>query len=319
MRPTMNHNMKSKLRGGVVGVGYLGKFHAQKYKNNSNIDLIGVFDGRPEQASKIATELNVTAFSSVNEMLGKVDLVTIAASTAAHYELAKIFLQNGIHVNVEKPIAANLKQAEELVNLATQKNLKLAVGHIERFNPAIIELKKYIKNPTSVTLTRWAPFNTRGSDVSVLHDLMIHDIDLMLWLCPGAVQNFMVSGAKILTQQLDVAEGQFQISSGCQVHISVNRMAAQTLRQIQVIQKDGILLAQTGTLQLERVEPLELQSVPPIKVTQWQVEKADALQRETDDFISAVQNNTKPTVTGEDGLLALRWVEDIQNRILKNS
>ena len=129
----------------------------------------------------------------------------------------------------------------------------------------------------------------------------------------------MASGAKVLTQQLDVAEGQFQISSGCQVHISVNRMAAQTIRQIQVIQNDGILLAQTGTLQLERVEPLGPQSVPPIKVTQWQVEKADALQRETDDFISAVQNNIKPTVTGEDGLLALRWVEDIQNRIIKNS
>ena len=209
--------MSSKLRAGVIGVGYLGKFHAQKYKNNNQVDLVGVCDGRPDQAEKIAAELVVSAFSTVKEMLGKVDLVTIAASTSAHYELAKIFLLNGVHVNVEKPIAANVSQAEELVSLAIQKNLKLAVGHIERFNPAIIELKKYINNPTSVTLTRWAPFNTRGSDVSVLHDLMIHDIDLMLWLCPGAVQDFMASGAKVLTQQLDVAEGQFQISSGSQL------------------------------------------------------------------------------------------------------
>ncbi len=311
--------MSSKPRAGVIGVGYLGKFHAQKYKNNSQVELVGVCDGRPEQAEKIAAELNVKAFSSANEMMGKVDLVTIAASTSAHYDLAKLFLTNGIHVNVEKPIAANLAQAEELVNLAAQKNLKLAVGHIERFNPAILELKKHMKNPSSVTLTRWAPFNTRGSDVSVLHDLMIHDIDLMLWLCPGAIENFMASGAKILTKELDVAEGQFQISSGCQVHITVNRMAAQTVRQIQVIQKEAVLLAQTGTLQLEKTEPVGMKESPPIKVTQWQVEKADALQRETDAFIAAVQNQAPLVVTGEDGLKALQWVEKIQNRISNQS
>ncbi len=308
--------MSSKPRAGVIGVGYLGKFHAQKYKNNSQVELIGVCDGRFEQAEKIAAELNVKAFSSASEMLGQVDLVTIAASTAAHYDLAKLFLKNGIHVNVEKPIAANLAQAEELVNLAAQKNLKLAVGHIERFNPAILELKKHMTKPSSVTLTRWAPFNTRGSDVSVLHDLMIHDIDLMLWLCPGLIENFMASGAKILTKELDVAKGQFQISSGCQVHITVNRMAAQTVRQIQVIQKDAVLLAQTGTLMLEKTEPVGIKETPPIKVTQWQVEKADALQRETDAFIAAVQNQAPLVVTGEDGLKALQWVEKIQNRIL---
>ncbi len=311
--------MSSMLRAGVIGVGYLGKFHAQKYKNNKQVEFVGVCDGRPEQAEKIAHELGVSAFSRVQDMLGKVDLVTIAASTSAHYELAKIFLLNGVHVNVEKPIAANVSQAEELVNLAAQKNLKLAVGHIERFNPAVIELKKHIENPISVALTRWAPFNTRGSDVSVLHDLMIHDIDLMLWLCPGEVQDFMVSGAKILTKELDLAEGQFQISSGCQVHISVNRMAAQAIRQIQVTQKKSTLTAQTGTLHLEKVEPVGIQEVPPIKVTQWQVEKADALQLETDAFINAVQNNSKLVVNGEDGVRALRWVEEIQKRILKNS
>ncbi len=318
VKPKERTSMSSKLRAAVIGVGYLGKFHAQKYKNNSQVDLIGVCDGRPEQAEKIAAELGVTALSNVKEVIGTVDLVTIAASTSAHYEIAKLFLQNGVHVNVEKPIAATLAQAEELVNLAAQKNLKLAVGHIERFNPAILELKKHINNPTSVALTRWAPFNTRGSDVSVLHDLMIHDIDLMLWLCPGKIESFMASGAKILTNELDIVEGQFQISSGCQVHISVNRMAAQTVRQIQVIQKDAILLAQTGTLQMEKVEPVGAKEVPPIRVSQWQVEKADALQKETDAFIAAVQNQAPLVVTGEDGLIALRWVEEIQNRILKN-
>jgi predicted dehydrogenase len=310
--------MGSHLRSAVIGVGYLGQFHAQKYKNNPHVQLIGVCDGRPEQAEKIAASLGVKAFTSAKDLIGQVDLVTIAATTTAHFELAKMFLQNGVHVNVEKPIAAQVQQAEELVNLAAQKKLKLAVGHIERFNPAIVELKKHMKKPTSVTLTRWAPFKPRGADVSVLHDLMIHDLDLMFWLCPGEIKNYMARGQKILTNELDVCEASFEISTGCMVHISVNRMAAQTIRQIQVIQKDATLVAQTGTLQIEKVEPLSAGQEPPLKITQWTVDKADALQRETDAFIEAVRNNTALAVSGEDGLIALRWVDEIGQRIQKN-
>jgi predicted dehydrogenase len=308
------------LRAAVVGVGYLGNFHAQKYKNNSQVQLVGVCDPRPEQAQKIAGELKVQAFATAKDLLGKVDLVTVAATTSAHYELAKLFLENGIHVNVEKPIAATVRQAEDLIELAAKKKLKLAVGHIERFNPAILELKKHLKSPKSLTLTRWAPFKLRGADVSVLHDLMIHDLDLMFWLCQDhKVKNWMATGTKILTQELDTADASFEMSSGCHVHISVNRMAHQTIRQIQAIQKDATILAQTGTLHMEKVEPVNPKAEPPLKVTSWAVEKADALQKETDDFVEAVQQNRAPTVTGEDGLTALKWVEDIQARILKNS
>ncbi len=169
-----------------------------------------------------------------------------------------------------------------------------------------------------MALTRWAPFKARGADVSVLHDLMIHDIDLMFWLCRDSkIKSWTASGSKILTQELDVATATFEIA-GCQVHISVNRMAHQTIRQIQAIQKDGTLLANTGTLQMEKVEPLGAKLEPPLKVSQWAVEKADALQKETDAFVAAVVNNQSPMVSGEDGLLALRWVEEVQSRILKN-
>jgi predicted dehydrogenase len=310
----------SSLRAAVIGVGYLGNFHAQKYKNNSNVTLIGVCDPRPEQAQKIAGELKVQAFTNAKDLIGKVDLVTIAATTSVHYELAKMFLENGIHVNVEKPIAVTVRQAEELVELASRKKLKLAVGHIERFNPAILELKKHLKSPKTIQLTRWAPYKPRGADVSVLHDLMIHDIDLMFWLTQdNKVKNWMAKGSKILTQELDTAEASFEMSNGCLVHISVNRMAATTVRQIQAIQSDCTLVANTGTLQMERVDPINPKAEPALKITNWAVEKADALQRETDAFIECVKSNSTPAVTGEDGLLALRWVEDIQSRILKNS
>lgn len=311
--------MSSQLRAAVVGVGYLGQFHAQKYKNNSYATLIGVCDPRHDQVQKIAGDLKVEAFTNAKDLIGKVDLVTIAATTSVHYELAKIFLENGIHVNVEKPIAATVRQAEELVELAAQKKLKLAVGHIERFNPAILEFKKHLKNPKSLTLTRWAPFKLRGADVSVLHDLMIHDLDLMFWLCQDVkVKNWMATGCKILTSELDTAEASFEMSTGCHVHISVNRMAHQTIRQIQAIQKSATILAHTGTLQIEKVEPIDPKKEAPLKVSSWAVEKSDALQAETNEFINSVRLNKAPAVTGEDGLLALRWVEDIQSRILKN-
>src|SRR5690606_23223629 len=136
----------------------------------------------PAQADKIAAELGVKSFHRPEDLIGQVDLVTVAASTLSHYDVAKTFLENGVHVNVEKPITATVPQAEELIALAQKKNLKLAVGHIERFNPSVNELRKHIKNPRTIELIRTAPYKARGADVSVLHDLMIHDMDLLFWL-----------------------------------------------------------------------------------------------------------------------------------------
>lgn len=311
--------MAKNLRAAVIGVGYLGNFHAQKYKNVPGVELVGVCDSFPTQVQKVAQDLKVQAFTRAQDLIGQVDLVTIAATTTAHYELAKLFLQNGVHVNVEKPMAAQTSQAEELLQIAKKNKLKLAVGHIERFNPAIIELRKHLKAPSMITLTRWAPFKSRGADVSVLHDLMIHDIDLMFWLAGSKVESWLAQGQKILTSQLDVAEATFKMEAGPLVHISVNRMAAQTVRQIQVVQKESVLVAQTGTLTVEKTSPVDVQAAQPLKVEQWTVEKADALQAETQDFVTAVRDDRAPAVTGEDGLMALDWVEKIEARIFQQS
>ncbi len=303
-----------KLRGAVVGVGYLGNFHAQKYKNNPHVELVGVCDHFPAQADKIAADLGVKSFHRPEDLIGQVDLVTIAASTLSHFELAKLFLQNGIHVNVEKPITATVPQAEELVALAKKHNLKLAVGHIERFNPSVIELKKHLKNPRTIELTRMAPYKARGADVSVLHDLMIHDMDLLLWLSGSEVETMVGSGTKLVSKELDTASVSFKMKNGMHAIINVSRVSPTTQRSVRVTQDDCTLFAHTGTHELEKVE------VGPggdelVKVTKWTVNKEDALQKETDAFIDCVLHNKTPVVTGLDGLKALQAIEDVQRMI----
>lgn len=303
----------SKLRAAVVGVGYLGTFHAQKYTKNPNVQLVGVCDFSPAQADKVAAELGVAAIHKAQDIVGQVDLVTIAASTQSHYELAKLFLQNGIHVNVEKPIAATIPQAEELVNLAQQKNLKLAVGHIERFNPSIIELKKNLKDTKTLELTRLATYKARGADVSVLHDLMIHDMDLVYWLSGSEIESFTASGSKLISSELDTAQVAFKMKSGLMAYVNVSRVSSNMQRWIRATQKGSVLYANTGTLELEKNEPGSGET--PVKVSTWTVTKEDALQKETDAFIDAVKNNTPTVVNGMDGLKALKAIEEVKAAI----
>lgn len=310
--------MSKKLRGAVVGVGYLGTFHAQKYKNNPNVVLVGVCDHSPAQADKVAAELGVSAIHKAEDLVGQVDLVSIAANTLNHFELAKLYLSNGIHVNVEKPITATVEQAQELLAIAAAKNVKLAVGHIERFNPSINELKKHMKNVRVIELTRLANYKARGADVSVLHDLMIHDIDLMYWLSGSDVESFDAAGMKLISPELDTGTATFKMKNGITVIIQVSRVSPIAQRSIRVIQDDGILFANTGIHELEKVSAGNgATSTEPIRVTKWTVSKEDALQKETDAFINAVLNNTDCTVTGLDGLKALKTVEDVVQMIEK--
>lgn len=304
---------EAQLNTAVIGVGYLGHFHAQKHKNCPLVNLVGVCDFSPSQANKVAIELGTKAFNTPKDLVGKVDAVTIAATTTAHYEIAKTFLSAGIHVFVEKPITATLPQAEELVNLAAQKNLKLAVGHIERFNPSILELKKHLKAPLSLEFIRQGPFKTRGSDVSVLHDLMIHDLDLLLWLSQSEIASFDIVGTSLLSQSTDVALAYLKMKNGLESTISVSRAAPLGLRSIRALSKDHILFANTGTQELQKVE--KGSDPDPMKVTNWTVDKKDALQAETEAFVHCVLKDEKPLVTGEDGLKALMWIEKLHQKI----
>lgn len=311
--------MNKKLRGAVVGVGYLGTFHAQKYNNNSNVELIGVCDAFPAQADKVAAELGVQSFHRPEDLLGQVDLVTIATSTLGHFEVAKLFLKNGIHVNIEKPMTATVEQAQELITLAEKNNLKLAVGHIERFNPSVNELKKQLKNPKTIELIRTAPYKTRGADVSVLHDLMIHDMDLLFWLSGSEIESMIASGTMLVSKELDTCSASFKMKNGVQGLITVSRVATTPQRSVRIVQDDCTLFANTGTHEIEKVEKGDGTPEQLTKVTKWTVAKEDALQKETDAFIASVLNNTTPIVTGMDGLKALQAIEQVQALVCTSS
>ena len=300
--------MSKKLRTAVLGVGYLGQFHAQKHKACVDANLIGVFDASPERAKKIANDLGVEVFTSLAQLENKVDAVTIAATTQAHYELALWCLDHGIHVNVEKPIAAELRQAEELVKKAKAKNLKLAVGHVERFNPAIREMKKLNFKPESLILRREGPFKTRAADVSVLHDLMIHDVDLLIWLTGSEVQDFHVEKKKVFTQTWDFAEVHATCKNGVTAILTASRISVVPQRSLQFVKKGETLWAHLGNMEVQHC--VETQGAPePVITKTWAVEKADALQEETNSFIQAIIQNQSPVVTGEDGLQALAMIE----------
>lgn len=309
---------KSKLRGAVIGVGYLGNFHAQKYLHNSNVELVGVCDHSPAQADKVASELGVSAVHRAEDLVGQVDLVTIAANTLSHYELAKLFLSKGIHVNVEKPITATLPQAEELIALARKNKLKLAVGHIERFNPSILELRKHMKDVKVLELTRVANYKARGADVSVLHDLMIHDMDLLYWLSGSEIESMSAAGIKLISPELDTGTVHVHMKNGLIAAIHVSRVSPVAQRSIRVIQPGGIFSANTGIHELEKIEAGE-GPTEPIRVNKWSVPKEDALQKETDAFIEAVLHDTAPAVSGEDGYKALKAIEDVQALIERGS
>lgn len=314
-----------KLRAAVVGVGYLGNFHAQKFKNNPHCELVAVCDANLAQAQKIATALNCQAYTNPKDLFGKVDLVTIAASTQYHYDLATLFVNEKIPVNVEKPMTATLEQAEKLYALSESKKSLLTVGHIERFNPSIIEVAKKMGNEAShFELIRWSPFKNRGSDVSVIYDLMIHDIDLMFWLCQGAgVTNFIARGDTLISKETDSVTAYFDLSldkgNSKSVYMSINRTSGKAVRQLKAYSKRKSLTANTGTHELEMYEffPQADKEEDKVKTSNWTLSKADALQEETNYFVDCVLNNKRPLITAEDGLKAMIWADKIDKHIRK--
>lgn len=299
-----------KLRAAVVGVGYLGSFHAQKYKNNPSVELVGVFDANPAQAQKVGEALGVPVFDQLSDLYGRVDLATVATSTQSHFEVASALIQKGIHVNVEKPITADSTQAIALLKLASEKNVKLTVGHIERFNPAFVKWRIMMGSPKYIEFERMGPFKARGADVSVVHDLMIHDIDLLMALKPGPIKDLRVQGAKHLSQSIDWAMVSITFASGLMTTLKASRVSPVPSRVIRSYDENAQWTVYLGSGEIDRVRygGSEDSQIVAERIT---VEKADGLQLETDAFVSAVVQNKNPLISGEDGLLALQMVERI--------
>ncbi len=314
--------MASKLRCAVVGVGYLGRFHAQKYKQIANepeglCELVGVCDASPERAQVIAAELGVPMFSKYQDLIGKVDAVTIASTTRTHFEISKFFLEHGVHVNVEKPMTVTIAEAEELVHLSKSRNLKLQVGHVERFNPALQAAKEKLNTPLFIECHRLAPFKPRGVDVDVVLDLMIHDIDVIMSLVKSPVKSVSAVGTPVLTKVVDIANARIEFESGTVANVTASRVSQTATRKFRVFQQQQYLSIDfgTGEVNLTTKTGEWKDDNVPLEFESWSLEKADALLAETKAFLHAVQTGGAVVVSGDDGLTAMRVATQIQKEI----
>lgn len=301
------------IRAAVIGVGYLGRFHAQKYKLAKNVELVGVCDSSPEQGQKVAQELAVPYFSTPQDLLGKVDAVTIAASTPAHYELAKLFLENGVHAHVEKPLTLTSAEGEELCRIAENRGLRLQVGHVERFNPALISAKEKLKKPLFIECHRLAPFKVRSTEVDVVMDLMIHDLDVILSLVKSPVVSVSAIGTPVLTKKVDIANARIEFASGAIANVTASRVSQNSQRKFRVFQESQYLSIDFGSSEVNLLTKTGdwSEGEIPLDAEAWSLEKGDALLAETQAFIDAIINKTDPVVSGRDGLVALRLAEQI--------
>ena len=322
----------NKLKVGVIGTGHLGKLHIKMFKSMDNCELIGIFDSNSEQLNLVSSEYGVQSSKTIDELLKKVDAVSIAATTTAHHEIAKKCFEFGVHVFIEKPITATIKEAEDLVNISEKKNLNLQVGHIERFNPALVAMEKYISEPKFIQTDRLAQFNPRGTDVAVVLDLMIHDIDIILSLVKSDVVDVQANGVAVVSDHLDIANARLQFENGAVANVTASRISQKKLRKMRIFQKDSYIALDfvTGVAESYRLVAPDAEVNPSLisfgeigvgekrkKLVYEQPEQKElnALQYELQLFVNSVLNKTKPVVSGVDGLRALKVAQIIIQKI----
>lgn len=317
------------IRCAVVGVGYLGRFHAQKYKLIDEVKLVCVCDASLDRAREVAGELGVEAFPDYRDLVrggeggGSVDAVTIASTTRTHFEIAKFFLERGIHVNVEKPMTVTIEEAEELCSIAKAKGAHLQVGHVERFNPALQAARSKLATPLFIECHRLAPFKPRGVDVDVVLDLMIHDLDVILSLVKSPVKSVSAVGTPVLTKLVDIANARIEFESGTIANVTASRVSQNATRKFRVFQTRQYLSIDFGTGEVNLTTKTGTTSSGeewkgeqiPLEFDSWSLEKGDALLAETRAFVNSVRTGEPVVVTGEDGLVAMRLATQIQREI----
>ncbi len=324
-----------KLNIGVIGTGHLGKLHTKLLSEIDNANLVGIYDANPDQAKSVEKELNVKSFEKLDDLLRNINAVSIAATTTAHYELAKYCFEKNVHVIIEKPITATIPQAEDLVKISKEKNLKLQVGHIERFNPALVSMEELINDPMFIQTDRLAQFNPRGTDVAVVLDLMIHDIDIILSLVKSEVKDIKANGVPVVSDNIDIANARIEFENGAVANVTASRISQKKMRKMRIFQRDCYLALDftTGISDVYRLLPVEKEfdqsyiSFGEIGVgekkkrlvySQPEHQEINALKYELQLFVDAVINGKELVVSGEDGLRALKVAERILNQIELN-
>ena len=294
------------IASGVVGVGYLGKFHAEKYASSSKAKLIGIVDIDELRVNEIGAALAAPAYTDYRNLFGKVQCVSIAVPTRLHYQVARDFIDAGIDVLVEKPLTASISEARELVAAAQKKNVLLQVGHLERFNPAIRRLEGVIREPKFVECHRLAPFVERGTDVDVVLDLMIHDIDVIASLVRAPTERVEAVGVPVLTERPDIANARIKFANGCIANITASRVSLKRERKIRFFQPDAYISIDYDQRRAQIFyKPAPGAGWLDIRTETVEIKEGDALADEIDSFLECVRSRQHPLVGGAEGLRAL--------------
>jgi predicted dehydrogenase len=320
---------------GVAGTGHLGNLHTKMFAQIPTVELVGVFDSDHGKAKQVAADHRTRAYETFEALLGSVGAISIATTTTAHFAVAKQAMERGVHVFIEKPITETIEQAKELVRLAEEKKLALQVGHIERFNPAILALEQYRLRPLFIESHRLAQFNPRGSDVAVVLDLMIHDIDLILSLVQSPVTRVDANGVAVVSGSEDIANARIQFENGCVANVTASRISQNKMRKMRLFQNDAYIsidfsqglaevfrLVDEGdphvkpTMMLGKIDQGARKRV--IVYEQPEVKEVNSLKYELELFAKAVLDGIPPPVTGRDGLQALEVAQEILRSISLN-
>ena len=324
--------MSTPTRIGVIGAGSLGYHHVRLLRDVRGAELVGFHESRPERAAQVASELGVSAAASLDELLSSVDAVTVVVPTPSHHAVARKALERGVHVLIEKPIASTLDEADDLLDVARTKGALVQTGHVERFNRAIRAALPHIDAPRFVESDRLAPFNPRGSDVAVVLDLMIHDIDLVRTLVGGRVTGLAAAGVPVLTPSVDIANARLTFDTGAVANITASRVSRERVRKLRIFQRSGYLSLDLGqgTGEFYRLRggldvaalaaaPRQLEEYMERIVLQPADESAEPLRLELESFIAATQGREPVIVTGDDGrealALALRIMGEIERSL----
>ena len=316
------------LKVGVLGAGHLGKIHLKLLKQSNKYNLVGFYDPSEENAKKVEVEFGYKAFSTIQELIKAVDVVDIVTPTLSHFECAKEAIENGKHVFIEKPITKTVKEAETIIQLTKKHRVKGQVGHVERFNPAFTAVKESIENPMFIEAHRLAEFNPRGTDVPVVLDLMIHDIDIILSVVNSSVKNVSASGVSILSETPDIANARIEFENGCVANLTASRISLKNMRKTRFFQRDAYIAVDFFEKATEVVKMKDAPEVPgdfdmilqnaegikkQIYFENPKIEANNAILDELETFADAINNNTSPVVTIEQGTEALRIAHMIIN------
>lgn len=320
------------LKVGVFGVGHLGKFHLNNWKEIEGVKLVGFFDPNDAQAKEVSETYGIRRYADADKLMDACDIVDIVAPTDHHYAICMQAIRKGKHVFVEKPLANTIEEGREIVKLVREANVKLQVGHVERFNPAYLAVKDMQLNPMFIEVHRLAQFNPRGTEVSVILDLMIHDIDIILSLVKSDVKQISASGVAVMTDTPDIANVRIEFHNGCVANLTSSRISMKKMRKIRLFQKDAyigidFLAKKTEIIKLKQPEDQNVFSFDldtpsgkkTIAIANPEIKESNAILTELKAFVDAINNNTPTIVSEIDGFLAMEVAHQILHKINSTS